>query len=107
MVMESKPTITEEPDKKENLNWTQNPTENDEILLAYIEEVQKPNEIWINAKTSNDIKFHFKHDEKKENAPLDQLVPEGGLYTPPHVLPDSNRLKSWNVLVWHGPNWHV
>ena len=42
----------------------------------YMEEVRKPNKIEINAKTSNAIKFHLKHDEKKENLPLKQLVPE-------------------------------
>ena len=67
MAMESKLTIVEEPDEEENLNRTQNPTKNDEILLAYMEEAQKPNEIWINAKTSNAIEFHLKHDEKKDN----------------------------------------
>ena len=41
-----------------------------------MEEVQKPNEVEINAKTSNAIEFHLKHDEKKENLPLKQLVPE-------------------------------
>src|SRR5882762_10430592 len=71
-----KPTMTEEPDEEEKLNRTQNATENNEILMAYIEEVQVPNEIWINAKTSNAIEFHLKHDEKKETLPLEQLVPE-------------------------------
>ena len=50
--------------------------ENDEILLAYMEEVRKPKKVEINAKTSNAIEFHLKHDEKKENLPLKQLVPE-------------------------------
>ena len=68
--------IHEEPDEDAELNWTRNPTENDEILLAYVEEVRKPNEVEINAKTSNAIECHLKHDEKKENLPLKQLVPE-------------------------------
>ena len=72
----SKPTIHEEPDEDAELNRTRNPTETDEILLAYMEEVRKPNEVEINAKTSNAIEFHLKHDEKKENLPLKQLVPE-------------------------------
>jgi hypothetical protein len=71
-----KPTITKEPDKEEKLNRTQNITDNDEILMAYLEEVQAPNEIWINAKTSNAIEFHLKHDEKKEKLPLEQQVPK-------------------------------
>ena len=74
--IESKPTIHEEPDEDAELNRTRNPTENNEILLAYMEEVRKPNEVEINAKTSNAIEFHLKHDEKKENLPLKQLVPE-------------------------------
>ena len=72
----SKPTIHKEPNEDAELNRTQNPTENNEILLAYMEEVRKPNEIEINAKTSNAIEFHLKHNEKKENLPLKQLVPE-------------------------------
>ena len=68
--------IYEELDEDAELNRTRNPMENDEILLAYIEEVQKPNEVKINAKTSNAIEFHLQHDEKKENLPLKQLVSE-------------------------------
>ena len=70
------PIITEEVDREEKLNHTQNPTGNDEILLAYIEEMQKLNEIWINAKTSSAIEFHLKHDDKKEDLPLNQQVPD-------------------------------
>ena len=75
MAMEPKVTTTKEPDE-EGLNWTQNPMENNEILLAYIKEVQKPNEIWINTKTSNAIEFHLKHNKKKETHPSKQLVLE-------------------------------
>ena len=50
--------------------------ENNEILLAYIKEVQKPNEIWINTKTFNAIEFHLKHNKKKETRPSKQLVLE-------------------------------
>ncbi len=71
-----KPTITEELDQDEKLNRTQNPTPNDEILIGYLEEVQRPNDIWINAKTSNAIEFHLKHDEKKDDLPLNQQIPE-------------------------------
>ena len=42
----------------------------------YTEEVQRPNEIEINAKTSNAIEFHFKHNEQRENLPFEQLIPE-------------------------------
>ena len=71
-----KPSVIEEPDKEKHLNQTQNPTSDDEILLAYAEEVQKPNELWINTKTSNAIEFHLQHDEKKEELPAEQIVPE-------------------------------
>ena len=70
-----KATMVEEPDEDENLNRTQNPTK-DDILLVYLEEVQRPNDIWINAKTSPAIEFHLKHDEKREDLPLDQQVPK-------------------------------
>jgi len=70
-----KPTISEETDKEEHLNRTQYPTNHDEILLGYMEEIQRPDEIWINAKTSNAIEFHLKHDEKKEELPLEQQIP--------------------------------
>ena len=71
-----KPTIVEEPDQDERLNHTLNPASHEDILLAYIEEVERPNETWINAKTSSSIEFHLKHDAKKENVPLKQQIPE-------------------------------
>jgi hypothetical protein len=70
-----KPTITEEPDQDEWLNRTQYPAP-DDILLAYIEEEQRPNEIGINAKTTTAIEFHLKHDEKKTDLPVEQQVPK-------------------------------
>ena len=77
--MELKTTIIEEQDEEERLNPTQNPTENNKILLAYTEEVQRPHKIEINAKTSNTIEFHLKHYEKRENLPFEQLIPEVNL----------------------------
>ena len=50
-----KPTIVEEPDQDERLNRTLNPADHEDILLTYIEEVERPNETWINAKTSSAI----------------------------------------------------
>ena len=41
-----------------------------------MEEMQRPNKIKINAKTSNVIEFHLKHDEQRENLPFEQLIPE-------------------------------
>jgi hypothetical protein len=69
----------EEPDQDETLNKTQNPAENEDILVAYIEEVQRPNQIWINAKTSAATEFHLKHDEKMDDLSLEQQVPEAFL----------------------------
>ena len=66
----------EEPDQDERLNRTLNPADHEDILLAYIEEVKRPNETWINAKTSSSIEFHLKHNAKKKNVPLKQQIPE-------------------------------
>ena len=41
-----------------------------------MEEVQAPNEVCINAKTSRAIEFHLKHNEKKDNLPIKQIVLE-------------------------------
>jgi hypothetical protein len=71
-----KTTMAEEPDQEEKLNQSLHPTPNNEILLGYIEELQQPNEVWINTKTSNTIEFHLKYDKKKEELPLEQLIPE-------------------------------
>ena len=74
--METKPTIAEEPDKEEHLNQTRNQTPDNEILVAYLEELLPPNGTWINAKTSNAIEFHLKHDEKKDDLPIEEMIPE-------------------------------
>ena len=66
----------EEPDQDKRLNCTLNPADHEDILLAYIEEAKRPNETWINAKTSLAIEFHLKHDAKKENVPIKQQIPE-------------------------------
>ena len=66
----------EEPDQDERLNHTLNPADHEDILLAYMEEVERPNETWINTKTSSAIEFHLKHDAKKENIPLKQQILE-------------------------------
>jgi hypothetical protein len=36
---------------------------------------QEQQEVWINTKTSNSIKFHLTHNEKKANLTLEQQVP--------------------------------
>ena len=75
-IVKPKPTVTEELDKEEHLNQTRNPTPDNEILVAYLEELLPPNKTWINAKTSNAIEFHLKHDEKKDNLPVEEMIPE-------------------------------
>ena len=65
----------EEIDREEHLNHTQHPN-HDEILFAYIEEIRRPDEVCINVKTSNAIEFHLQHDEKKDDIPLEQQIPE-------------------------------
>jgi hypothetical protein len=67
----SKPTITEEKDEEEGLNGTQNPTLDNNILLTIVEELEEIDEVWIQTKTSNSIEFHLKHDEKKDDIPLE------------------------------------
>ena len=90
--------IVEEKDVEEHLNRTQNPTyhgeilrfneldeviptlEEREILNTWVEkmekEAEKPSETWINAKTSDSIEFHLKHDEKKQDLPIEKQIPE-------------------------------
>ena len=74
--MKPKPTVTEELDKEEHLNQSRNPMPDNEILVAYLEELLPPNETWIKAKTLNAIEFHLKHDEKKDNLPIEEMIPE-------------------------------
>ena len=56
-----------------------------------MEEVQRPNEIKINAKTSKAIEFHLKHDEQRENLPFEQLIPE--VFHDYHDIFDKNKAK--------------
>jgi hypothetical protein len=71
-----KPTITEEQDEEEGLNRTQNPAPDNHILLTVVEELEEMEEAWIQTKTSNSIEFHLRHDEKKEDIPLKEQIPE-------------------------------
>ena len=69
------PTLEEEKDPQAELNRTLNPSPNNKILLAYIEDLTEQDVIWINTKTSSSIEFHLKHDEEKKEAPLDEQIP--------------------------------
>ena len=42
-----------------------------DLVLSFIDNQS----VWINSKTSNSIEFHLTHDEKKDDLPLDQLIP--------------------------------
>ena len=67
------PVMIEETDKDAHLNETQNPVINEtDILTTLVDE----EEVWINTKTSNAIKFHLQHDEKKEDLPLKEQIPK-------------------------------
>jgi hypothetical protein len=57
----------------EEQNETQYPPLEHEIdlVLSLIDNQS----VWINSKTSNSIKFHLTHDEKKEDLPLERLIP--------------------------------
>ena len=71
-----KPAITEEEDKDKHLNGTQNPTPDNNVLLATLEELEEMDKIWIHTKTLSSIEFHLKHDEKKEQIQLEEQIPE-------------------------------
>jgi hypothetical protein len=71
-----RPTMVEEIDEDEELNRTRNPALENDVLLAYMDDIEENNEVWINAKTSNSIEFHLQHDEKKDNLPLEEQIPK-------------------------------
>ena len=80
--------IEEETHKEERKNWTRNPMPegmdvvidkiNKEkdigVLTAWTKETE--DEIWINAKTSNSIKFQLQHSERKEGLSLEEQIPK-------------------------------
>ena len=71
----SRVSLQEEQDRDGWMNRTINKSENEEILVAYLEEIEERIEVWINTKTSNSIEFHLQHDEKKEDLSLDEQIP--------------------------------
>ena len=50
--------------------------EGDEIWMATTEELLKEDEVWINTKTLNSIKFYLLHDIKKDDFLLTEQIPE-------------------------------
>jgi hypothetical protein len=60
-------TMEEEIDHEEFLNRSLNPTEDNSLIES---------EIWIQTKTSNSIEFHLQHDQKKEDLPLTEQIPD-------------------------------
>ena len=64
------PMIDKVPDEEEGKNKTRN------VLVAEGEEIlEQMEEEWINAKTTTLNEFHWKHDEKKDNLPVEEQVP--------------------------------
>jgi hypothetical protein len=77
----TKPTIENEIDPEDWKNHTVNLIEelDDEqienaVLLSYIEEAKS--KVWINAKTRIAIELAIKKNEKKEDLPVEKLIPE-------------------------------
>ena len=56
--------LIDEIDKEKDIN----------VLTAWTEEME--GEIWINAKTSNSIKFQLQHSERKEGLSLEEQIPK-------------------------------
>ena len=48
----------------------------DEIWIATTEELLEEDEVWIDTKMLNSIKFHLLHDEKRDNFLLIEYIPE-------------------------------
>jgi hypothetical protein len=71
-----KTTIEEEEDKDKGLNRTQNPSTDNNTLLAYINKMEEQETIWVRSKTTKFIEFHLQFDEKKEEIPLEKQVPK-------------------------------
>ena len=67
--------MVEERDSQAALNRTQNPLLDSEVTLALLQDSMESDPIWINTKTTSSIEFHLKHDQKKDEIPLDQHIP--------------------------------
>ena len=67
--------ITEVTDEEETLNYTQVPIDNS-LLFVDLLESQEQEEIWINAKTNVAMELAIKENKKKEDLPLEQIIPE-------------------------------
>ena len=63
-----KPAIDKVPDEEEGKNGTRNVAKGEKILKHMEEE-------WINAKTTTSNEFHQRHNEKKDDLPVEEQVP--------------------------------
>ena len=72
-----KPIAEEIPDEEEEKNRTLNPIMDNETdtLISLLDIEEELESIWLNAKTTTSNEFHIKHDEKKEDLPLEQQIP--------------------------------
>lgn len=70
-------TITEEDDKEEHLNATQNPLDNTELLVLISSITGNMNDsAWINLKTTNATKIQAEINLQKMILPLEEQVPK-------------------------------
>ena len=69
-------TISEEDDKEEYLNLTQNPLDESDLatLISFITGKMN-NDIWINAKMSMAIEKQAELNWKKKDLPLEKQIP--------------------------------
>ena len=70
-------TISEEDDKEEYLNLTQNPLDKSDLaILVSSITGEMDNNIWINAKTSTATEIQAELNWKQKDLPLEEQIPE-------------------------------
>ena len=70
-------TISEEDDKEEYLNSTQNPLDKSDLaILVSSITGEMDNDIWINAKTSMAMEIQAELNQKQKDLPLEEQIPE-------------------------------
>ena len=70
-------TISEEDDREEYLNSTQNPLDKSDLaILVSSITGEMDNNIWINAKTSTATEIQAELNRKQKDLPLEEQIPE-------------------------------
>ena len=70
-------TISEEDDKEEYLNSTQNPLDESDLATLISSITGKmDNDIWINAKMSMAMEIQAELNQKKKDLPLEEQIPK-------------------------------